>query len=351
MPRSQQQEQLTALLFYTLIVLLGYLVFRILQPFLSPIGWAGVLAVVFNPIHARIQRRLGPTRAATVSTLAVALLLILPGLALGAVFVRQAAQATSQISDAMTEERMAEVGRLWSWIQNVTIGRVKLDLVSLTQQTAATVAAWAASQAGAVLRNLLVFIVDLFIALFALFFLFRDGAAFMASVRRTLPVAEAQRDRMIRQAQDLINATVTSSFIVAAVQGCLGGVTFALLGVSAALFWGVVMAFCALLPVGAGIVWLPMAIWFLATGRIVQGVVLIGVGVGIISLVDNFLRPLLLSGRSQLNGLLIFISIVGGIAAFGLLGMVLGPVVVATAVGVLEVYSKDPAKDASAPGA
>ncbi len=345
MPRSQQQEQLTALLFYTLILLLGYLVFRILSPFLSPLGWAGVLAVVFNPVHARIARRLGPSKAAAVSTLAVALLLILPGLALAAAFARQAAQATSQLTDAMTEERMAEVGRLWTWIQNVTIGRVKLDLVSLAQQSAAAVAAWIAGQAGAIVRNVLLFIVNLFIALFALFFLFRDGPAFMQALRRILPVAEAQRERMIQQARDLINATVTSSFIVAAVQGCLGGVTFALLGVSASLFWGVLMAFCALLPVGSGIVWLPMAIWFLATGQIVQGIVLIGVGVGIIGLVDNFLRPLLLSGRSQLNGLLVFVSLVGGIAVFGLLGMVLGPVVVATAVGLLEAHSQEPATD------
>jgi predicted PurR-regulated permease PerM len=347
MPPSQQQQQLTALLFYTLVLLLGYLVFRIFQPFLAPIGWAGVLAVVCHPVHRRLERRLGPTRAATLSTIGVALLIILPGIALSAAFVRQAALAATQVSNAITEEQVAQAGRFWTWLQELTIGRQGLDLASLAQQAATAAATWIASQAGSMLRDVVVFIVDLFIALFALFFLFRDGATFMAGIRRILPVAEAQRERMIREARNLINATVTAGFVVASIQGCLGGVTFALLGVSASLFWGVVMGFCSFLPVGSGIVWLPMAIWLLATGHVVQGIVLLCVGFGIIGLVDNFLRPMLLSGRSQLNGLLVFVSLLGGIAVFGLLGMVLGPVVVATAVGVFEAYSQRPAPEAT----
>ena len=132
-----------------------------------------------------------------------------------------------------------------------------------------------------------------------------------------------------------------AGFVVAALQGALGGIAFALLGLSAPVFWGVVMAFFALLPIGAGIVWLPTAVWLLFTGSVGRGVILIVVGVGVIGLVDNFLRPMLLSGRTQLNGLLIFVSLLGGISAFGFLGLVMGPVIMATTIGMFDAYTKD----------
>src|SRR5205823_6490405 len=116
---------------------------------------------------------------------------------------------------------------------------------------------------------------------------------------------------------------------VAITQGVLGGIAFAVLGLSAPIFWGVMMVFFALLPLGAGVVWLPVGIWLLLTGKIAHGIALIAIGFGGIGLVDNFLRPILLSGRTQMNGLLVFISLLGGIAAFGLLGIVLGPVIMA----------------------
>jgi predicted PurR-regulated permease PerM len=340
MPPNPQQQQLTNLLFYVLVVLLGYLVFRIFQPFLTPLGWAIVLVVVWYPVHSRIERKFGPTRSAAFSTIAVALLLILPALALTTVFVREAAIAASQVSAAITPEELARVEQLWASIETRLLGQRGIDLATLVQQTATGLATWGAAQAGAVLRNAVVFVFDLFITLFALFFLFRDGAAMMRGLRRILPFDEAQRERMIREARGLINATVTSGFIVAAVQGTLGGTAFAILGITAPVFWGVVMSFFSLLPVGAGLIWLPAAVWLMLTGHIIRGIILVGIGVGIIGLVDNFLRPLLLSGRSQLNALLVFISLLGGIAVFGLLGMVMGPVVLATTVGILEAHAE-----------
>jgi predicted PurR-regulated permease PerM len=107
------------------------------------------------------------------------------------------------------------------------------------------------------------------------------------------------------------------------------------------VFWGVIMTFFALLPVGSGIVWGPAVVWLMLSGSVGRGIALLVVGAGIIGLVDNFLRPALLSGRTQLNGLLVFVSLLGGIAAFGFLGLVLGPIVMATAITVLDSYTKD----------
>jgi predicted PurR-regulated permease PerM len=215
------------------------------------------------------------------------------------------------------------------------------SLEDIIRQGTARMTGLVAGGAGAVLRNVVTIIIDLVVMLFALFFFFRDGDAMMAVLRRMLPFEAEQSERMIAQARDLIHASVAAGFTVAALQGALGGVAFAMLGLGAPVFWGVVMAFFALLPVGAGIVWAPAAIWLLLSGSVGRGVTLVIVGVAVIGLVDNVLRPALLSGRTQLNGLLVFVSLIGGLSAFGLLGLVLGPVIMATTIGMLDAYSKD----------
>jgi predicted PurR-regulated permease PerM len=131
-----------------------------------------------------------------------------------------------------------------------------------------------------------------------------------------------------------------TSLLIAAIQGVICGGAFAIVGVGSAVFWGVVMAFLSLLPVlGAWPIWIPAAIWLFSTGHSGRALILIGICGVLGSVIDTILRPMLLGGRASLNGLLVFISVLGGIAVFGVLGIILGPVVVATAVGVLDVYS------------
>lgn len=176
--------------------------------------------------------------------------------------------------------------------------------------------------------------------IFSLFFFLRDGAAIMDRVRLFLPFEEHMRERMLGEAHDLIFASVTTSLAIAVVQGIICGGAFAIVGLASALFWGVVMGFLSLLPVvGAWPVWIPAAIWLLSTGHAGRALVLVAICGGVGSTIDNILRPLLLRGRSSLNSLLVIISVLGGIAVFGVLGVILGPVVVATAVGILDGYS------------
>jgi predicted PurR-regulated permease PerM len=130
-----------------------------------------------------------------------------------------------------------------------------------------------------------------------------------------------------------------SAIAVASTQGAAGGLLFWAVGIGAPVFWGVTMAFFSLLPVGAWAIWLPAGIWLLVNGSTAKGLVLIAVGTGVVSAIDNVMRPALLSGRAQMNGLLVLISLLGGISAFGLIGVVLGPVVVATMASLLSAYT------------
>jgi predicted PurR-regulated permease PerM len=197
-----------------------------------------------------------------------------------------------------------------------------------------------ATELGRVIRNIVVFLFELFVMLFALFYFLRDGDAIVDRFRLFLPFEESMTERMLAEARELIFASVTTSLVIAAVQGTICGAAFGIVGLGSPIFWGVVMGFLSLLPVvGAWPVWIPATIWLFSTGHAVRAIILIGVCGALGATIDNILRPVLLGGRASLNGLLVFISVLGGIAVFGVLGVVLGPIVVATTVGILDVYS------------
>ena len=339
MSQSTAGERLSTVLFYGVLFLLAYLVFRIFQPFLVPLGWAGVLVVVFYPWHARLENRWGRTPAAAASTLGVTLILIVPTLVLMVLFAREAVDAARGVQHAVSEGQYPLVHRAWEWISQRALGADATDLPTLVRQYAERIAGLLAGKLGTVLRNVVVFLFDLFVVLFALFFLFRDAGQIVTMMRRLLPFGEAHREQMLAEARDLIYASVTTSLIIAAVQGLLGGIAFALVGLGAPIFWGVIMAFFSLLPVvGAWLIWVPAAIWLLASGHSGRALVLAAICAGVVGTVDNFLRPILISGRARLSGLLVFISVLGGISVFGMLGLVLGPIIVATVAGILDVY-------------
>src|ERR1700704_283976 len=343
-------ERFGDVLFYGMILLLVYLVYRIFEPFLMPLGWAAVFAVIFYSLNKRLEQRWGRTLSAALSTAGVMLILIVPALLLMTLFVREGIDATRDLQASMAAGEFGGFNRAWGWIAAHIAAQPPVNLPGLVRQGASRLGGYLASELGAVLRNIALFLFELVVMLFALFYFLRDGAAIMRRIRLFLPFEEAVREKMLAEARDLIFASVTTSLVIAAVQGIICGGAFAIVGVGSPLFWGVVMAFLSLLPVvGAWPVWILAAIWLFSTGHAARALLLVGVCGGLGSKIDNILRPVLLGGRSSLNGLLVFISVLGGIAVFGALGVVLGPIVVATAVGVLDVYSeKDIGNDAAA---
>jgi predicted PurR-regulated permease PerM len=334
-------DRFSNVLFYGVVLCLAYLVFLVFQPFLVPLGWAAVFGVIFYSLNQRLESRWGRTLAATATTSGVALILVVPVLLLGTLFVREGIAATRSVQASLSAGGYGWFNRAWDWISSrVAEQDSSIDLPGLVRQGASQLGEYMASQLGAVLRNIVVFLFELFVMLFALFFFLRDGDAILDQVRLSLPFEGSMRERMLTEARDLIFASVTTSLVIAAVQGIVCGGAFAIVGLNSELFWGVMMAFLSLLPVvGSWPVWIPAAIWLFSTGHSGRALVLIAICGGIASTIDNILRPILLGGRSSLNALLVFVSVLGGIAVFGVLGVVLGPVVVATSVGILDAYS------------
>src|SRR5262249_9714125 len=160
----------------------------------------------------------------------------------------------------------------------------------------------------------------------------------VSRVREILPFDDPHRTRMIRDSRELIFASVTSSLAAATAHGVLGGLAFGLTGIGSPIFWGVMMGFFSLVPVvGSAMIWVPGAISLMLGGHVWHGIALALVCSVIVGSVDNVIRPWLISGRAEMGGLLVFISILGGIAVFGMLGLVLGPIVVALAASLLDL--------------
>lgn len=338
-PMSQPNPaQFSTALTWVGLTLLAYLVFLVVRPFLIPLGWAGVIAVMLYPAFTRLAVRMGRGRAAVVATLAASIILIAPAIALTNAFASEMVGIAQTLQDTFAAGGSSAVDRMWQGVIDRIPLAARIDVGAVGSSALRTTAAFLASQSGAIVTNIAVFFVDLGLALFATFFLLRDGDTIMHGVRRLLPMPAATRELFIRRTGDLIAAGVTSSVIVASLQGALGGLAFAVLGLAAPVFWGVVMALACLLPFGAGVVWLPAAIYLMATGSVTKGIVLIAIGAGLVGMVDNVLRPLLLSERVHMNGLVIFVSLLGGLNVFGLLGIVLGPIVVVTALALVQSY-------------
>jgi predicted PurR-regulated permease PerM len=334
---SVERERISQVLFYATILLVGYLTYQVISPFLVPLGWAGVLAVCVYPTYQRLVPRLGRTWGAVATTILVLVLLVVPVWLIGMALVREGGPAISALKDTTLGTPPAWAVRTWNWLQAHVPELAPNNLMESLSAAGQQVLRAVASTSGAVLGGVALLIVDLIITLFALFFFLRDAPGIQRRIRGMLPFREAERDRILTQVGDLIYASVTAGLAVAAIQGLLGGLAFWALGVGAPVVWGTVMAFFALIPVaGAWVIWLPVAIWLLATGDVTRGLILIGLGAGVISMVDNVLRPILLSGRSSMSGLVTFIALLGGVAAFGFIGLIFGPVVIAIAMSLFD---------------
>jgi predicted PurR-regulated permease PerM len=343
MSHPAEVRRVTQLLFYGAVFLLAFLLYRIVEPFLVQIGWAAVLAICVHPFHARLARRFGDSRGALLSTLVVAALLVVPAVFVAAAILNEGSAAVASLQEADRSGALAKAQQAWDWSRAHLPLPPAEEIKSRIAEGVGRVAAGVAARAGGLLKNVALFLFDVVMTLFILFFLLRDARAVAAATSRMLPFDDEQRERLVVLARDLVSASVTASLSIAAVQGLLGGIAFAILGIQAPVLWGVVMAVASLLPlVGSGLVWAPAAVWLLVSGSTLRGLVLLGLGALVISNVDNVLRPMLLSGRAQMSTLLIFISLMGGVSAFGFIGMVLGPLVTATALALFESYLPPP---------
>jgi predicted PurR-regulated permease PerM len=333
-------DRLTTVLSYGALLLLGYLVFLITSPFLIPLAWSAILAIFFYPIYQRLAKSSSPNKAATLCTIGVTLLLIVPVLLVLLYAAREAVEAAGRLRETISAGGTLVPPQIANTIRNhVPDSWQDIDLMEPMRQGAEKIASYLASSLGSLLRNLFSFLVNLFILLFALFFMFRDGQQILRAVRHLIPFERKIQDDMLEESRDLIFASVAVALLIAAIQGVLGGLAFGLSGLSAPVFLGVLIAFFSIVPVvGSALIWVPGALWLAFNGHWGKALLVLAICGGVATVADNIVRPMLLRNRTRLNDLLLFISILGGLATFGLLGLVVGPTILAAALGVFRVH-------------
>ncbi len=332
-----------ALIPLALFVFAFYLLYQVLAPFLASIAWAIILGMLFTPLHRRllIRLRFRRTIAALVMTLLVVLVIVIPATLTSVVVARQAVKGVSAVGDAISrlgqgpatlaqnplgvalEERVA---------QYVDLNRA--DVQSATLKSLQNVSKRLIDFSTSALRNVVSLFFGLFVMLFALYYIFKDGEAATRYFEGIHPLI--RQTRLFHTLEELTFTTFYAGFVNAAVQGVLAGLAYGVLGVPSALFWASITAFMSFIPfMGAASVWIPVAIWLGIAGSWAKALGMALWGIGVVSMSDNFIKPALISGRMNLHPLPVFFAVLGGLLYFGPLGLILGPFVLVLCLGFL----------------
>jgi predicted PurR-regulated permease PerM len=319
---------------------IAYLCLLVLRPFFSVAGWSVGLAIACYPLHERLARRSGHVaRSAFITTAVMVLAVLVPLVIISGVVVNQVLVFGDSLRQALLDPDSLS-RRITAAIAPVT-QRLGVDPDAVVSWAGAHASEWvagagqhtmsaAAGAGGALLSFALIAV--------ATFLLLRNGGTLVATIPDLLPFERNRSEALLLRIRDVVHASMHGVVTIATIQGVLCGGMFGLLGIPGAALWGLVTVFASVVPfVGTAAVWVPGTVYLLAIGAWPKAIVLAVWGAAVVSSVDNLLRPRLVAGRVRLSGLGMFVAMLGGLQAFGALGIILGPVLFATASGILDV--------------
>ena len=323
------------------VLLVLWAVWMILRPMRSPIAWAAVLAFLLHPLQQRLTRKLGVRRsaAAGIITGLTPIAIFVPLTLIGIAFAQQISGLAMALQqnpnlfdvshwlDPVQHPRMAQLAAWASLRFDLHLADVPQFLRSSAQEWAGTLA----KSSGALFLNTAGAVLRFFLMLFVLFFILRDGSLWFARVGELLPLTGEKREALFTRLGKVLRAVVFGCGLTALVQGTLVSIGFAVAGLSGPIVFGVLACVMALLPFGgAAIIWLPGALYLLVSGQVGWAIFMLAWG-GVVSISDNFIRPMIISRYTPVPTLLVFLGVIGGVSAFGLLGFILGPVILVLA--------------------
>lgn len=343
-------------LFFTVFLILGFLslfygLYRLFQPFLNSLIWASMIVLVFRPLYLRLLARTGDRESLAAALICVLLTLfvLLPTVLLGMLVFQELLQGaqslTAQAQNLSFQDLLQHplVVKPLHYLEHyIDLGNLNLkaQVVKAAEQTSQ----FAFSLSTGFFRVFSDFLITVALVELNLFFLFRDGGRFLDYLTSLLPLNSEAQAVLRRRSNEVIQTSILGTFATAGANGLLGGLIFLILGIPSAILWGVLMAILAFIPlVGPFIIWAPTAAYLMLTGHLAKGVILVLWGlIAMMGFADNLIRPLLMSrissDETRLNSLVLFLAVMGGIQLYGLLGIVIGPLLVVVAITVLEMY-------------
>jgi len=330
----------TTLLTYTFALLLIYLLFLILSPFLTTLVWAGAIGVITYPLYEKLLNRFKgmETAVSGLMTVAVVLAVVLPLIGLIFSLSREAGQAYQYLERASTGTSgvvLTDILRhpaVTPWLERVRplVSSLDLELDAMLLPAVKKALSYMLGYSAGILKDFFGFLVKLVLMLITLFFIYRDGVRFLRRFWAVVAIGDGLRTTIVDTVARVLGAVMYGIILTCLVQGTLGGLGFWVAGLPSPILFGALMAICAMIPlIGTALIWLPGALYLLMQGRTLHGLLLIAWGVLLVSGIDNVIRPLFISGKSRLPILVIALGVLGGLLAFGITGIVVGPVILA----------------------
>ena len=334
--------------FLVLLLVVSLLFVLLLRPFLGAIFWACAISIIFNPLQLRLRKHLGdkPNRIALLTLLICVVIVVIPLLLIGTTFVQEGLALYQRIDTGEIKPStwLAQLSAAFPIVPE-WLDKLGLDFSSVRDslaQGAAAAGKLMAEKALGAGQITFSFIINAALMLYLTFFLLRDGRKLIELMIKALPLGDARERKLFTKFAEVTRATVKGNLVVAIVQGTLGGLIFWALSLPSPLLWGVVMAFLSLLPaIGAGLVWLPVAIYLYASGNWAKASILAAFGALVIGMADNVLRPLLVGRDTKLPDYLVLFSTLGGLSLMGINGFVIGPLVAALFLVLWDIFMRE----------
>lgn len=343
-----QADGLKNSFFFILLTISTVAFFWLLIDFIMPLFWATTFSILFFPIFRKVKRVLkGRDSMSSLLTITfILLLVILPAFLIGLAVTKQ---VTVLYDQYLTED--VNVQQSYQYVEDNLPGitgfleEYGMDMERLKSALSSSIVAssrFIASKAYGIGGNVIRFFILLFIMIYLLFFFLRDGERLVETFIHVLPLGDQRERLLFSKFSEVLRATIKGTFVIGIIQGTLGGLVFWILGIQSAILWGVLMIILSILPaVGAAIVWVPAAIILIISGSWIKGVILLVVGILLIGMIDNFLRPVLVGRDTKMPDYLILLSTLGGLTLFGISGFIIGPVIAVLFLTVWQIFMQD----------
>lgn len=347
------RPQLFTVAFFALLALLLYQIGLILQPFLFPAMWAALLAHWVFPLHRRLTVVTGgrETLSAGCLTFGVLAVVVVPVVLMSVVLVREAGDADRAIREwtvsggfQQLAERLATVPFAGEWLRSVFSGNGNQTASIEESMVAGTkwLSHFVVSGMGDLLKNGFVLVSNFFIMLLVLFFLFKDGERWMGALYELIPMEGSQKRKMLARLDQTVRAVVKGMLVTALVQGVLAGLAYLVLSAPFPMVLTALTIVLAPIPFGGtALVWAPVVLYFFMIGATGKALVMLAWGVGVVSMVDQFLRPWLIGQDVQIPVLLLVLSVLGGLGLYGLLGLFVGPIIISLFMTAIQIYREE----------
>ncbi|KAA3631808.1 MAG: AI-2E family transporter [Calditrichaeota bacterium] len=340
-------EHILTALFFLVASIFFYLFYELIIPFFNPICWAAVFVIIFFPLYERVLKRVKSKPFSSIIVCFLIIILIIGPVAyLFGALVSEAAGAVTKVNEML---KAGELDKYFTinlpWLDSAKeklsgyydFSKIKTDQV--IKNAIENVSSVILNQTRDLISNITRMIFYFALMIFTMYYFFTDGQHLIDKLKRLMPLSKEQTNTIFKRLRDVIQATMYGGVVVALIQGLIGGILFAAVGIPSAVFWGGIMAFLSIIPfVGAFVVFIPAGIILILGGSYVKGLVVIIIGSVIISQVDNLIRPYLIAGKASMHPLLLFFALLGGVYLFGLLGIVLGPIIAAIFVTLITIF-------------